>query len=66
MDNFHSPQGGEGEKIFDFLRFAQCLTGDPGDVLPESDVWRQFPAPASMHDIVPVKSPVPLLLYGAS
>lgn len=54
MDNFQSSLGGEGEKIFDFLRFAQCLTGDPWDILPESDVWRQSPAPASMPDIVPV------------
>ncbi len=52
MYNFRSTRDGEDEKIFDFLRFAQCLTGDPGDVLHESDVWRQSPAPASKPGIV--------------
>ena len=50
MDNFPSALDGEGEKIFDFLRFAQSLTGDPGDALPGSDVWRRSPVP----EIVPV------------
>ena len=66
MVNFWSPQDSEGEKIFDFLRFAQYLTGYPGDALPGSDVWRRSPAPASMPGIVPAWSPVPLLLYEAS
>ena len=54
MDNFQSALVGECEKIFDFLRFAQSITGDLGDALPGSDVWRRSPDPASMPDIVPV------------
>ena len=53
MDNFQSALDGESKKIFDFLRFAQSFTGDPGDALPGSDAWRRSPAPASMPDIVP-------------
>ena len=49
-----STQDSKGEKIFDFLRFAQCLTEDPEDALPGSDVWKQSPALVSMPDIVPV------------
>ena len=54
MDNFQSTQDDESKKISNFLRFAQCLTGDPGDALPGPDAWRQSVAPVSMPDIVPV------------
>ena len=35
MDNFRSAQGGEGEKVLNFLCFEQCLIGDLGDALAE-------------------------------